>query len=109
MKVGEIANTIDGFFVSLLADVDQLRVPFDGTQSLSGGSGSQYGGSKTVEDTTSSTKFNWAGERLKNGGGGTSTQVITSSKSSTKFLAQEFRWSLTFCSHWRSRQPQNVG
>jgi hypothetical protein len=85
IKVGDITNTIDGFFVSLLADVDRLMVTQNGTQSLSGSSGSQDSDHQTVEDTTSSTKFNWAGERLKNGGAGTSTQIVTNSKSTPIF------------------------
>lgn len=86
MKVGDVTNTIDGFFVSLLNDVDSLMVTSNGGKSLSGSSGSSYNGSQTVQDTTSSTKFNWAGERLKNGGAGTSTQIVTNSKFSKSSL-----------------------
>lgn len=86
MKVGDVTNTIDGFFVGLLNDVDSLMVTSNGGKSLSGSSGSSYNGSQTVQDTTSSTKFNWAGERLKNGGAGTSTQIVTNSKFSKSSL-----------------------
>jgi len=65
MKVGDVAKTVDGLFVGLLADVDNLMATVDGTQSLSGNSGSQQSGGQSIQDTTSSTKFNWAGERLK--------------------------------------------
>jgi len=108
MKVGDVAKTVDELFVGLLADVDNLMATVDGTQSLSGNSGSQQSGGESIQDTTSSTKFNWAGERLKNGGAGTSTQVVTSSKSFAGPPKRNSRMT-HFDSHRRYRQYRDMG
>lgn len=80
-KVEDVAARADAMFVGLLGDVDKFMVAPKGFAKISGDSASSNDHDGAVTTCTSSTKFNWAGERLKNGGAGTSSRVQTSGKS----------------------------
>ena len=73
-KVGIAADTVDIFFKDVLAKIDGIEVKKDVSASSNSGKGGDEK-STTVKDAQNSTSFNWAGERMKNGGMKSSQEV----------------------------------
>ncbi|KAF7870614.1 hypothetical protein EAF04_004358 [Stromatinia cepivora] len=77
-KVSWVEGKVDAFFVSLLADVDSLGVAYDPSKDMNAGSGDNLQDGSQIRGTQESTSYNWASERMKHGGAGTSTEVKSS-------------------------------
>ncbi|KAL3422840.1 Vegetative incompatibility protein HET-E-1-like protein 20 [Phlyctema vagabunda] len=77
-KVGAAASAVDGYFDGILAKIDGIEAVKDISASSSSGTGNDTSSTK-VNDAQHSTSFNWTGERMKNGGMSTSSDVTRSS------------------------------
>jgi hypothetical protein len=84
-KVGEITTKADNFFASLISDIDNIGVVRD-SKELNANSGDGLTSHDIVSSSQNSTSFNWAGERMKNGGAGTSSQIKSTGRYSGSSL-----------------------